>query len=438
MIPALLVGAALALAQPGGDPEPGPSPGEATVYLPGLAPAPAAVLASKPSTNVFPPTYANTPTPFGDFPGPSFGPSTPDRFPLMMALQGTIPGDLLDSNRTQLTGWIDMSVNGSSARRDNLPMGFDNRANDFVVQQNFFRLERAVDTGSKQPDWGFRTEWIAPGIDARYTVARGLLEGPKEDRKRIYGFDPMEFYLDLWFPDLAQGTMVRIGRFLDLGGYETIPSVSNLLNSHSYMYIYTPFTQAGAYAITKLDAQWYVAYGVVLGNDVFIDPTDQAMFIGGVKWVSLAKTDSVWFTTYFNGGNYFGPRQRDNVQYFDVIWTHVVTPRFQIITEAQFVYQTAVPDLKTITAYGIDGFLEYDFTPRCYGAIRPEVWMDSQGQRTGFKGLYTALTAGFTFKPRNWLFLRPEVRFDHNCGATGPYEGKHNLFTVCQDVVVRW
>jgi hypothetical protein len=204
------------------------------------------------------------------------------------------------------------------------------------------------------------------------------------------------------------------------------------------MYIYTPFTQTGAYAVTRLSAQWYVAYGLVLGNDVFIDPTDEATFIGGVKWVSLAKTDSMWLTAYVNGGNYFGPRQRDNVQYFDLIYTHVYTPRFQTITEIQFVYQTAVPDLKTITAYGTNTFFQYDFTPRCYGAIRAELWEDSEGQRTGFKGLYAAVTAGLTWKPRNWLLLRPEVRFDHNCGAAGPYEGKHNLFTFLQDVVVRW
>jgi hypothetical protein len=436
MVPALIVGAALALAQPPPEAGPGPAPNEVTVYLPKTDASPPPP--SKPTTNLFPPTYSNTPTPLGDFPGPSFGPSTPDRFPLMKALQGTLPGDLLDSNRMQLTGWIDGSYNASSAHRDNLPMGFDNRANDFVVQQDVLRLERAVDTGSKQLDWGFRTEWIAPGIDSRYSLDRGLLQGPENDRKRIYSFDPLEFYVDLWFPELAQGTTLRIGRFLSIGGYEVMTSVANLLHSHSYLFVYTPFTQAGVVLTTRLDAQWYVVYGCILGNDVFIDPTDQATFIGGVKWVSLSKTDSVYFSTYFNGGNFFGSRQRDNLQFFDVVYTHVFTPRFQTITEAQFVYQTAVPGQGTITSYGVDTYFQYDFTPRCYGAIRPELWVDSEGQRTGFKGLYASLTAGLTFKPWNWLFLRPELRYDHNCGATGPFEGRHNLYTLAQDVIVRW
>ena len=345
---------------------------------------------------------------------------------------------LLDGNRTQFTGWIEVAYNASSARRDNLPQGFDSRANDLILQQTYLRLDRSIDTGSKEFDWGFRIDGIAPGIDARYTVARGLLEGPVNDRKRIYGFDPVQFYLDLWFPEIGQGTAVRIGRFYDIGGVESIPAVSNFLYTHSYVYIYTPFTQTGVYAATKLSDQWYAIYGMVLGNDVFFDPTDEATFIGGVKWVSQSKTDSLYATTYVNGGNYFGPRQHDNVQYFDMIYTHVWTARFQTITEMMFCFQTAVPELNTVTWYGTDTYFQYDFSPRTYGTIRAEVWEDSEGQRTGFKGLYTALTAGLTWKPRNWLFLRPELRFDHNCGAEGPYEGKHSLFTAMQDVIVRW
>jgi hypothetical protein len=391
---------------------------------------------SKPA--VPPPTYPNTPTPFGDFTGPAFGPSAPDRFFLMKELQGTIFADLLDGNRTQFTGWIDISYNASTAHRDNLPMGFDSRANDFIVQQNFLRVDRPVDTSRTDFDFGYRFDWIAPGLDARYTVARGLLDTSTDPRKRRYGFDPLQFYFDLWFPDFAQGTIVRIGRFLDIGGYETIPSVANLLVSHSYTYIYTPFTQTGAYATTRLNDQWYLLYGLVLGNDVFIDPTDEPTFIGGFKWISGSKTDSVYGTAYVNGGNYFGPRQRDNVQYFDLIYTHVWTARFQTVHEMMFSFQRSVPGLSTVTWYGLNTFFQYDFTPRLYGAIRPEVWEDSQGQRTGFKGLYADLTIGLTWKPRAWLFIRPEIRYDHNCGAAGPWEGKHNLFTVAQDVVVRW
>jgi hypothetical protein len=426
--PLLLV---LALGQ---TPAPAEAGAEGTIYVP----PPATPSEADSKRSLFPPTYPNAPTPLGDFVGPSFGPSEPDRFFLMKALQGTILGDLLDSNRTQFTGWVETAYTASSVRRDNTPSLFDSRANELSLPQNYLRLERSVDTGRKEFDWGFRSDWIAPGIDARYTAARGLLVGPSDDQKHLYRFDPLQFSIDLWIPWLAEGTTVRVGRFVANGCVESIAAVNNFLSTHSYTYFYTPFTQTGLYATTKLSPQWYVTYGMVLGNDVFFDPTDEPTFIGGVKWVSQSKTDSVNANLYVNGGNYFGSRQRDNTQYFDLIYTHVWTPRFQTITEGMFSFQTAVPELNTVTWYSLVHYFQYDFTPRTYGAIRLEAWEDSQGQRTGFKGLYNEVTAGLTWKPRNWLFLRPEVRFDHNYGAAAPFDGKHSLFTLVQDVIVRW
>jgi hypothetical protein len=82
-------------------------------------------------------------------------------------------------------------------------------------------------------------------------------------------------------------------------------------------------------------------------------------------------------------------------------------------------------------------YLSYTFTPRLTGNTRLDFYDDFQGQRTGFKGLYTALTGGLTFKPRPALWLRPEVRYDYN-GQSRPFEDKHGLFTATMDVLVRW
>src|SRR5262249_3915877 len=117
----------------------------------GEAAGPAEAPAPKPS--LFPPTYANSPTPFGDFTGPAFGPSEPDRMPLMLLLQGSWYGSLLDSQRLQITGWTDVSYNASTASHDNRPLGFNYRANEADLQQTVLRLDRPVDTGSKQFDW---------------------------------------------------------------------------------------------------------------------------------------------------------------------------------------------------------------------------------------------------------------------------------------------
>jgi hypothetical protein len=82
-------------------------------------------------------------------------------------------------------------------------------------------------------------------------------------------------------------------------------------------------------------------------------------------------------------------------------------------------------------------YLTYTFGPQVSGTARLEFFDDCQGQRTGFSGLYTAATAGITYKPIKSLWLRPEVRYDYN-NDTRPFEDKHGLFTATFDVIVRW
>ena len=84
----------------------------------------------------------------------------------MKALQGTWEGDLLDSNRLRLLGWIDASFTASTDRIEQLPMGFNYKANDFLLQQNWVRFERTVVTsGTSEPTFGFRSDTILPGSD---------------------------------------------------------------------------------------------------------------------------------------------------------------------------------------------------------------------------------------------------------------------------------
>ena len=81
--------------------------------------------------------------------------------------------------------------------------------------------------------------------------------------------------------------------------------------------------------------------------------------------------------------------------------------------------------------------IAYTFTPRCSGTARLEFFDDLQGQRTGFAGLYSALTLGVTYQPRPYFLLRPEIRYDYNNHAR-PFEDRHGLFTAALDVIVRW
>src|SRR4051812_20329675 len=98
-----------------------------------LACAPAAAQAPAPLelTAPFTPAVAQAPVPEGA----KQGKASPERWALMHALQGSWPAALLEDNRMLVYGWTNVSFTASSDAHDNLPMGFNYRANEFLLQQ---------------------------------------------------------------------------------------------------------------------------------------------------------------------------------------------------------------------------------------------------------------------------------------------------------------
>ena len=83
---------------------------------------------------------------------------------------------------------------------------------------------------------------------------------------------------------------------------------------------------------------------------------------------------------------------------------------------------TTVPGVGFANWYGFVNYLLYQSTDKLASNTRVELFDDAQGVRTGGKGLYTAVTQGFTWKPKPWLYVMPEVRYDY--AARGrPFEG---------------
>jgi hypothetical protein len=356
-------------------------------------------------------------------------------------LQGTWEGSLLDGNRLAVNGWTDLSYTASSDRLSNLPIGFNYRANEFLLQQNWLRFERlVVTTGTTEPTFGFRSDWILPGSDYRFTLARGLFSGQltaNNGRPYTYGIDPIAQYFEGYFPTVGRGLDVKFGRFFALVGVEANDAPSNALFSHSYDFIYNPFTNTGVLATLKLTDAWSVQAGLVLGSDVFITPGDRATFTGSVKWIPPDGRDSVAVNVILGPGRFEPVRRINNLDVFDFIYTHQFNPRLHYTYETTFSFQTNVPGKGTINSLGVVNYLTYVFTPRLSTTTRLEFFNDAQGQRTGFEGLYTALTAGVQFQPIKAVTLRPELRYDYN-GQSRPFEGHHGLFTAAADVILRW
>ena len=371
---------------------------------------------------------------------PPAAPAVPDRWLLMQSLQGTYPGWLLDGNRLQIYGWTDMSFTASSDAHEQLPMGFNYKANQFVVQQNWLRIDRPVDPTSTTPTWGFRSDTILGGTDYRFTVARGLLDSQltaAHGEPNTYGIDPIQAYLELYLPEIGRGLDVKLGRFFAQFGVESNDATQNMLGSRSYAFIYDPFTNTGLLTTLKLTDAVSVQNGLVTGSDIFIDSAATPTYIGSVKWAPPNGRDSVVAAVIVGSNRYNVEKAFNNPDIFDLVYTHTFDPRLTYTLETLFGFETNVPDIGTATWYSVVQYLTYTVSPRVSATARLECFDDCQGQRTGFPGLYTAATAGVTYKPLKSLWLRPEVRYDYNSDSR-PFEDKHGLFTAALDVIVRW
>ena len=253
--------------------------------------------------------------------------TAPDRWLLMKSLQGTWPGWALDSRRIQIYGWTDVSFTASTDQVDQLPIGFNYRANELLLQQNWLRVELPVVTsGTTEPTFGFRSDTILPGSDYRFTLPRGLFNGQltaNHGTPDRYGIDPIQLYAEAYIPTVAHGMDIKLGRIFCQYGVEANDAVSNALCSHAYTFIYDPFTHTGLLTTLKLTDTWSIQAGVMLGSDVFIDPADRPTAMGGFKWAPTSAQQSLLFEFIVGPGRY--ERERNSTTPTSSIWSTPVS-----------------------------------------------------------------------------------------------------------------
>lgn len=414
-------------------------------------------------------------------PPPVVPPATtpPDRWALQKCLQGTGPGVFMDTERISIYGWFEASYTMSSVPANNLPLSWNYRAWEPDLQQSWIRFNRSVvTTGTTEPTWGWNVDFFF-GTDYRFTLERGIYNKQLTDRDglpAIYGIDPVQFYLEAYFPTVIRGLDVKVGRFYTPWGVESVEAPSTPFMSRSYTFSNAPpFTHTGILLTQNLPCNFIVQAALVVGEDLFIDPADEATFIGTIQYNRqvngvnrdifklAALLDSGWFNQ--NEG-FSGVQGNPNFCNVDFVWTHYFdsVPRLTYNLETIYGWMNNVPDaigqdgfstvhIGTANWWGVVNYLSYTVCPSLIANTRFEVFDDAQGIRNNSlpgasvenaKGLYTALTFGLTYKPRrqpsgNAIFeVRPEVRFDRNWDSKPFDNAHHNLLTAGTDVIFRW
>src|SRR6266436_8255359 len=125
-------------------------------------------------------------------------------------------------SRLAIYGWVETGFTGnvdSPKDNQNFSRLFDDRSNEFVMNQAVITAERVLDP-KVGFDWGFKLQLMI-GTDARYIHALGLFDHTM--RNSLYQPDIPEVYLSLHLPLLTEGGIdVKIGKFVTLEGAETI------------------------------------------------------------------------------------------------------------------------------------------------------------------------------------------------------------------------
>ena len=387
-----------------------------------------------------------------------------------------------NKSHEKLYGYFSIGANGSTNNRGNagkgipanLPSAYDEFPNTVVLDQAVVYYERIEDTAQKDHfDYGFRVTALY-GQDYRFTTAKGILSQQLLVKNAQYGFDPVMVYADLYFPKVAEGAVLRIGRYISLPDIEAQLAPNNYTYSHSILYTFDCYTQTGANLTVKLNQNWTVQGGISPGCDV-------------APWTTDAKVtgNTCLIYSWHNGGDALngcantlndGKYAYNNLSAYYLTYYHRISANWHTDTEGWYQYMRDTPNeywyngtdpttgiqyapnaqhpwpeatnhipgnnavtlnfgavcqdprlaalQQSSTCYAPDwaitNYIEHSFWKNTASLnIRNEVVDDIKGQRTGTPGYYEEHMVGFDFWAGSTVTFRPELSYTHSYSKYG-------------------
>jgi hypothetical protein len=426
---------------------------------------------TKPDRRALPAPLPSPPMPTGEWQGYPLVGVPPDNtmWPLMKLIQGTPYNDVLNANRTRVYGWANAAGNWSTSKNSNMPDSYWIVPNSFQLDQFVVRAERQVDSvQTDHIDWGFRSTLLY-GIDYRYMTAGGWFSDQLLKHNFLYGADPTEQYFDVYVPWVAQGLIVRVGRWIACPDIETQFAPDNYIGTHSLLFTFDTYTQTGIMATFMLNKQWTVQACIHAGTDMapwYKGAIPTGMF--GARWVAQDNNDSVYlvlnsinnarFRRFDEDGQ---PAGHDNFNYLVGTWQHRFNADVHTKTESYIMWQRdavvgGTPSIGPVKPFGGGGGLGADIpgitwtfgvlnytmfrlSNRDFITLRNEWWKDTQGERSGFPSTYTSNTIGLSHNFTPWFQVRPEIGYYRSWTVPAFDNGtRKNMLMAGFDVTLRF
>jgi hypothetical protein len=422
----------------------------------------------------YPPPESNPPYPFSVWPiGGTvwIGYNNATSYPLTTALQTGPHGDWWKKANIQIYGWANAGFNFSTSTQEvggkyaNAPMGYNQIPNSFQLDQVTLYIERTPDTVQTDHfDWGFRLTNLY-GLDYRFTTADGYFSQQLLQTKangtlgNQYGYDPVMFYIDLYFPHVFEGMIVRLGRYISLPDIEAQLAPNNYTYFHSLTYTYDCYTQTGANATIKFTQHFSFQAGVSPGCETAAwKPSAQWTFNFCEQFEWRNAQDNVYFCqNSINSGNY----GYNNLAAYYVTWYHKFNSKWHTATESWYQYESKTPNIfnpaaadliltntngawcrtpQQLTCYAPEwsvlNYTNRQLSGHDFISFRDEFFDDLRGQRTGVKGRYLESGISWNHWIGSTIVFRPELNWAHNMdnpafdGAT-----RHSQFMFASDII---
>ena len=344
---------------------------------------------------------------------------------LLQELTGVDPAQLpvLRDAGVALGGWL--SLGGTYNNHDpgdhsNGTVTFNDRSGELQLNQLYLFAERAVDKEAKKWSLGGRVDFLW-GTDSRFTQASGHWDENLIGRSgpRFYDLALPQAYLEIATP-FKRGATVKIGHFYTILGQEVVQAPNNFFYSHAYAMQYgEPFTHTGALFNYPAGANLSLNLGAVTAPYGKADNFDRHLenwnFLGGATWASEDGGTSLAASLTTGAVSAPGSPHRTIAA---VVLSHGFGERLRYILQFDHGVQSGASARGDSAIWqGLNQYLIYTLNEQWSLGLRAEWLRDHNGFRVlGAPASYYETTLGADWKPKPWLLLRAEARYDWSDG----------------------
>ncbi|WP_031435190.1 porin [Methylomarinum vadi] len=349
--------------------------------------------------------------------------------------------EFLQRNSILVGGWIAAGFSYSTDNpdhRDNGPVTFNDRNGELQLNQLNFYAQKLVDMESDNIEFGGRIDLLY-GTDARFTQATGLDDNLiSEADYRFYDLALPQIYLEVFSP-VGNGLSAKIGHFYTIIGYEVVNAPDNFFYSHAYTMQYgEPFSHTGILFNYPLNGNISINIGSVNGWDNFSEDLSNWNFIGNISWSNDDESTSLVLSMITGD---IDAASNENRTLYSLVATHHFTDELHYLLQHDFGFQEqAAMSGNDAYWYGLNQYLFYDYSDTLSFGLRAEWFRDDGASRltAGSSASYFAVSTGINWEPRNWIKIRPEIRYDWADGDTHAFDNqtRNDQLLFSMDIVL--